>query len=141
MGITLRDSWDSLSITDGDGCCDEGSAFALWVVSCGVGCDTVSRLVRLGLDGAFTVAINTDCRHVAMVEADTKILMGNKPSKGLGSGEGSHEVGRKAAEITKGFLEEVLKGADMAFATAGMAEGRVSELPPWWPVSLGGRGP
>ncbi len=60
--ITLMDSWNSLSITDGDGCCDEGCVFTPSVVVAGyggAGCNTASRLVRMGLDGAFTVAINT----------------------------------------------------------------------------------
>jgi cell division protein FtsZ len=58
-----------------------------------------------------------------MVEADTKILLGKMPTKGLGAG-GQNDVGRKAAEATKGFLEGIFKGADMAFITAGMGGGK-----------------
>ena len=93
------------------------------MVGCGgAGCNTISRLVRLGLDGAFTVAINTGCRHLAMAEADTKIFLGKKLTKGLGARR-QPEMGRKAAEAIKGFLEEGLKGDDMAFVTASMGGG------------------
>jgi cell division protein FtsZ len=93
------------------------------VVGCGgAGNNTVSCLVRIGLEGARTVAINTDRQHLKMVEADKKILMGGKLTGGLGTG-GDPEVGRKAAEQAVTKLEDLLDGADMVFVTAGMGGG------------------
>ncbi len=68
-----------------------------------------------------------------MAEADTKILLGKILTKCLGAG-GQTDVGRKAAEAAKGFLECIFKGADMAmaFITADMSGG-MPELPPWRP--------
>jgi cell division protein FtsZ len=93
------------------------------VVGCGgAGNNTVSRLARIGLDGATTVAINTDNQHLKVSEADRKILIGSKMTRGLGAG-GDPEVGRKAAVEALPTLEELLAGADMVFVTAGMGGG------------------
>jgi len=93
------------------------------VVGCGgAGNNTVSRLVRIGLEGARTVAINTDRQHLKMVEADKKILMGGNLTRGLGTG-GDPEAGRKAAEQAVTKLDHLLDGADMVFVTAGMGGG------------------
>jgi len=57
-----------------------------------------------------------------MIQADKKILIGKSLTRGLGAG-GYPETGRKAAELARGTLEEVLKGADLVFITAGMGGG------------------
>lgn len=93
------------------------------VVGCGgAGNNTVNRLMRIGLNGAETVAINTDSQHLAMIEADKKVLIGRKLTRGMGAG-GRPEVGKKAAEMAKQTLEDLLRDADMVFVTAGMGGG------------------
>jgi hypothetical protein len=93
------------------------------VVGCGgSGNNTVNRLKNIGVDGVTTIAINTDKQHLLMVKADKKVLIGRSLTKGLGAG-GYPEIGRKAAELARGTLEELLKDADMVFVCAGMGGG------------------
>jgi len=93
------------------------------VVGCGgSGNNTVNRLKNIGVDGVTTIAINTDKQHLLMIKADKKVLIGRSLTKGLGAG-GYPEVGRKAAELARGTLEELLKDADMVFVCAGMGGG------------------
>lgn len=95
----------------------------IMVIGCGgAGNNTVSRLAKIGLDGATTVAINTDNQHLKTTQADRKILIGGKLTRGLGAG-GDPEVGRKAAVEAQPVLDELLRGADMVFVTAGMGGG------------------
>lgn len=94
----------------------------IFVVGCG-GCgnNTINRLSHMELDAA-TIAINTDKRHLLMTKADKRILIGRSLTRGLGAG-GYPEVGRKAAELARGVLEEILADADMVFVCAGMGGG------------------
>lgn len=93
------------------------------VIGCGgAGNNTISRLIDIGLDGAEAVAVNTDSQHLATIEADKKILIGKKLTRGLGAG-GKPDVGRKAAEMARPALEDLLRNADMVFVTAGMGGG------------------
>lgn len=93
------------------------------VIGCGgAGNNTINRLIKIGFDGATAVAINTDSQHLAMIEADEKILIGKKLTRGLGAG-GNPDVGKKAAEMAKQTLEELLSGADMVFITVGLGGG------------------
>jgi cell division protein FtsZ len=93
------------------------------IVGCGgAGNNTINRLYNMGVKGAETIAINTDKQHLEMIQADKKILVGKSLTRGLGAG-GYPEVGRRAAELARGTLEEVLKGADLVFITAGMGGG------------------
>lgn len=93
------------------------------IVGCGgAGNNTINRLYNMGVSGAETIAINTDKQHLDMIQADKKILVGKSLTRGLGAG-GYPETGRKAAELARGTLEEVLKGADLVFITAGMGGG------------------
>ena len=88
----------------------------------GAGNNTVNRLYNIGVDGADTVAINTDKQHLQMIEADTKILVGKSLTNGLGAG-GDPEMGKRATEMAQGTIEEVLGDADLVFVTAGMGGG------------------
>ncbi len=88
----------------------------------GAGNNTINRLYNMGVEGAMTIAINTDKQHLDMIQAEKKILIGRSLTRGLGAG-GFPEVGRKAAELARGTLEEVLKDADLVFVTAGMGGG------------------
>ena len=85
---------------------DEGFGMPkILVVGCGgAGSNTVSRLFRMGLSGARTVAINTDNQHLVAAQADEKILIGQKITRGMGAG-GDPVVGRKAAENAEDDLE------------------------------------
>jgi len=93
------------------------------IIGCGgAGNNTVNRLYNIGVDGADTVAINTDKQHLQMIEADTKILVGKSLTNGLGAG-GDPEMGKRATEMAQGTIEEVLGDADLVFVTAGMGGG------------------
>jgi cell division protein FtsZ len=88
----------------------------------GSGNNTVNRLKNIGVDGVTTIAVNTDKQHLLIVRADKKVLIGRSLTKGLGAG-GYPEIGRKAAELARGTLEDLLKDADMVFICAGMGGG------------------
>lgn len=93
------------------------------VVGCGgAGNNTVNRLYNISVDGAKTIALNTDKQHLQMIEADTKILVGKDTTKGLGAG-GDPEKGERATEMAKGTIKEVLGDADLIFVTAGLGGG------------------
>ncbi|MCL7415091.1 MAG: cell division protein FtsZ [ANME-2 cluster archaeon] len=106
-----------------DEMCEEFGQPQIVIVGCGgAGNNTINRLYNLGVSGAETIAINTDKQHLDMIQADKKILVGKSLTRGLGAG-GFPEVGRKAAELARSTLEEVLKDADLVFVTAGMGGG------------------
>ena len=88
----------------------------------GAGNNTINRLYNIGVDGADTVAINTDKQHLKMIEADTKILVGKSLTNGLGAG-GDPSMGERATEMAQGTIKEVLGDADLVFVTAGMGGG------------------
>lgn len=93
------------------------------IVGCGgAGNNTVNRLYNIGVEGADTVAINTDKQHLKMIEADTKILVGKSLTNGLGAG-GDPSMGERATEMAQGTIKEVLGDADLVFVTAGMGGG------------------
>ena len=100
------------------------------VVGCGGGGNnTVNRLYNIGVAGAETIAINTDKIHLDIIQADKKILIGKSITRGLGAG-GFPEIGRRAAELARGTLEEVLKNANLVFVTAGMGGGTGTGVAP-----------
>ncbi|MDT7858849.1 MAG: cell division protein FtsZ [Candidatus Aenigmarchaeota archaeon] len=93
------------------------------VVGCGgAGCNSVTRLTEMGIQGAYTVALNTDAKALAVTKADKKILIGKELTKGLGCG-GYPEIGRKAAEESRNEIKEAIEGADLVFAIAGLGKG------------------
>ncbi len=100
------------------------------VVGCGGGGNnTVNRLYNIGIAGAETIAINTDRIHLDIVQADKKILIGKSITRGLGAG-GFPEIGKRAAELARGTLEDVLKDANLVFITAGMGGGTGTGVAP-----------
>ncbi len=100
------------------------------VVGCGGGGNnTVNRLYNIGVAGADTIAINTDKIHLDITQADKKILIGKSITRGLGAG-GFPEIGKRAAELARGTLEEVLKNANLVFVTAGMGGGTGTGVAP-----------
>ncbi|QBI18129.1 cell division protein FtsZ [Egibacter rhizosphaerae] len=88
----------------------------------GGGVNAVNRMIESGLRGVEFIAVNTDAQALLMSDADTKLDIGRELTRGLGAG-GDPEMGRKAAEEHRDEIEEVLKGADMVFVTAGEGGG------------------
>jgi cell division protein FtsZ len=88
----------------------------------GGGTNAVNRMVDAGLTGVEFVAVNTDAQALLMCEADVKIHIGAKATRGLGAGA-DPTVGREAATESRDELKEALKGADMIFVTAGEGGG------------------
>jgi cell division protein FtsZ len=88
----------------------------------GGGCNAVNRMIDEGLRGIEFITVNTDAQALQMSKASTQVRIGDKTTRGLGSG-GNPDVGRKAAEESAEELYEVLKGSDMVFVTAGMGGG------------------
>lgn len=88
----------------------------------GGGCNAVERMIKEGLQGVEFIAINTDAQALMLSSAPTRVRIGEKLTRGLGSG-GNPEQGKKAAEESQEALYNVLRGADMVFVTAGMGGG------------------
>src|SRR5213083_2642364 len=79
-------------------------------------------MIEVGLKGVEFIAINTDAQALLMSDADVKLDVGRDLTRGLGAGA-DPEVGRQAAQDHADEIEEVLKGADMVFVTAGEGGG------------------
>ncbi len=88
----------------------------------GGGVNAVNRMIEVGLKGVEFIAINTDAQALLMSDADVKLDVGRELTRGLGAGA-DPEVGKKAAEDHEQEIEEVLRGADMVFVTAGEGGG------------------
>ena len=103
---------------------EEQSTFAsIKVVGCGGGGNNaVNRMVDAGLRGVEFISINTDKQALGTSNAQVKIQIGEKLTKGLGAGA-VPEVGRRAAEESREEIASALKGADLVFITAGMGGG------------------
>ncbi|HET7489102.1 MAG TPA: cell division protein FtsZ [Acidimicrobiales bacterium] len=88
----------------------------------GGGVNAVNRMIDAGLKGVEFIAINTDAQALLMSDADVKLDIGRQLTRGLGAGS-DPDVGRQAAEEHRDEIEEVLKGSDMVFITAGKGGG------------------
>ena len=88
----------------------------------GGGCNAVNRMIAEGLQGIEFIAINTDAQALLKSQAQTRVRIGDKATRGLGAG-GDPKIGKAAAEESAEDLYEVLKGSDMVFVTAGMGGG------------------
>ncbi len=88
----------------------------------GGGVNAVNRMIDEGLRGVEFIAINTDAQALLMSDADVKLDVGRELTRGLGAGA-NPDVGARAAEDHREEIEEVLKGADMVFVTAGEGGG------------------
>ncbi len=84
----------------------------------GGGVNAINRMIDVGLKGVEFIAINTDAQHLLMSDADVKLDIGRASTKGLGAGA-APEKGRQAAIDHTEEIEEILRGADMVFVTAG----------------------
>jgi cell division protein FtsZ len=88
----------------------------------GGGVNAVNRMIEAGVRGVEFIALNTDAQALLMSDADVKLDIGREVTRGLGAGA-NPEVGRTAADAHRAELEDVLKGADMVFITAGEGGG------------------
>jgi cell division protein FtsZ len=104
---------------------DQTGAYLAMIKVVGVGgggSNAVNRMIEAGLRGCEFIAINTDAQALLMSEADQKLHIGARTSRGLGAGA-DPEVGARAAAESHDELKEALKGADMVFITAGEGGG------------------
>ncbi|MCH3955702.1 MAG: cell division protein FtsZ [Eubacterium sp.] len=88
----------------------------------GGGCNAVNRMIETGLGGVDYIAVNTDQQALKKSNAETKVQIGEKLTKGLGAG-GNPEIGQHSAEETLDDIVQLIKGSDMVFITAGMGGG------------------
>ncbi len=88
----------------------------------GGGVNAVNRMIEVGLKGVEFIAINTDAQALLMSDADVKLDIGRELTRGLGAGA-NPDVGARAAEDHSDEIEEVIKGADRVFVTAGEGGG------------------
>lgn len=101
----------------------EGIKTAIKVVGCGgAGCNTVNRLMEMGIEGGDVIAINTDALHLLYTNAYTKVLIGASITGGIGAGN-NPEVGEQCAEADIKKLSDVLNGSDLVFVTCGLGGG------------------
>ena len=93
------------------------------VIGCGGGgSNAVNRMIVEGLKNVEFIAINTDKQALLLSNANQKIQIGEKLTKGLGAGA-NPEIGKKAAEESREEITASVKGANMVFITAGMGGG------------------
>ncbi len=88
----------------------------------GAGVNAVNRMIEADLRGVEFIGVNTDAQALLMSDADIKLDIGRQTTRGLGAGS-DPEVGRAAAEEHREEIQELLKGADMVFITAGEGGG------------------
>jgi len=95
----------------------------------GGGQNAVNRMIAEGIQGVEFIAVNTDAQALMLSSAPQRLRIGDKLTKGLGSG-GNPEIGQRAAEESREEIQEMVKGSDMIFVTAGMGGGTGSGAAP-----------
>ncbi|AEH25470.1 cell division protein FtsZ [Pyrococcus yayanosii] len=88
----------------------------------GAGCNTVNRMMEVGVQGAKIIAVNTDAQDLLKVRAHQKILIGKELTRGLGAGN-NPKIGEEAAKESEREIRDALEGADMVFITCGLGGG------------------
>ena len=88
----------------------------------GGGCNAVNRMMETNLAGVEYIAVNTDKQALKKCNAENKIQIGEKLTRGLGAG-GNPEIGQQSAEETIDTIVDIIEGSDMVFITAGMGGG------------------
>ncbi|MFP4169571.1 MAG: cell division protein FtsZ [Methanomassiliicoccales archaeon] len=112
--------WDPFSE---DNIEEEIRPLKILAIGCGgAGCNSIHRLNGLGLEGAETVAVNTDLRHLQVIQADKRLIIGREITRGLGAGGDPH-TGMVCAYNASQPLNQILQGADLTFITVGMGGG------------------
>ena len=119
--IVINDAMDDeVTVTNAS---SEGSPTVIKVIGCGGGGgNAVNRMIDANIRDVEFISINTDLQALEGSKAQKKLAIGQKVTKGLGSG-GKPEIGEQAAEEDKELITNVLRGADMVFVTAGMGGG------------------
>ena len=93
------------------------------IVGCGgSGNNTLNRITHLGVEGAVTVAINTDKQHLDHTRALQKLLVGRHITRGPGAG-GDPSTGRRCAEAGREMIKRIVSGADLVFIASGLGGG------------------
>ncbi|MCX6818573.1 MAG: cell division protein FtsZ [Candidatus Aenigmarchaeota archaeon] len=114
---------ESMGISTSDGLDFEVQQAKIMVFGCGgAGCNTINRLSTMGIEGAVTIAANTDAKHLGITKADKRILIGRELTRGLGAG-GYPDVGKKAAEESREDIRKAMQGCDLLFITCGLGGG------------------
>ena len=88
----------------------------------GGGCNAINRMVESGVKGVDFIAINTDNQALEYNNAETRVRIGDKITRGLGAGA-DPEIGAKAATESRDEISSLLRGTDLLFITAGMGGG------------------
>ena len=100
------------------------------IVGCGgSGNNTLNRITHLGVNGAVTVAINTDKQHLDNTRALQKLLVGRHITRGLGAG-GDPATGRRCAEAGREMIQRIVSGADLVFIACGLGGGSGTGIAP-----------
>jgi cell division protein FtsZ len=100
----------------------EGSALIRVIGVGGGGGNAINRMIEANIAGVDFVSVNTDRQALMGSQAQQRVAIGERTTRGLGSG-GDPEVGARAAEESIDELHQVLQGSDMVFVTAGMGGG------------------
>ncbi len=87
----------------------------------GAGNNAITRLMEVGVEGAETLALNTDAQDLYFCNSHHKLLLGKETCGGLGAGN-NPDVGEAAAIETYETIKDVVRG-DLVFITAGMGGG------------------
>lgn len=95
----------------------------------GGGQNAVNRMIEEGIQGVEFISVNTDAQALMLSNAPQRLRIGEKLTKGLGSG-GNPEIGQRAAEESREEIRAMLEGADMIFVTSGMGGGTGSGASP-----------
>jgi cell division protein FtsZ len=101
---------------------DVKAAKILVIGTGGAGNNCVSRLTQIGVQGAGTVAVNTDVKHLSITQAGERVLIGKDLTRGLGAG-GYPDVGKRAAEESERDIRKILEGVDMVYLVTGLGGG------------------
>lgn len=88
----------------------------------GAGNNVVNRMVKSGTQGVEFIAVNTDRQALSVSNADQKIQIGEKITRGQGAGS-DPDIGKRAAEESRNNIAKAMENADMVFITAGMGGG------------------
>lgn len=88
----------------------------------GAGGNAINNMIEKGLEGVDFIAMNTDIQHLENNKADIRIQIGRNTTNGLGAGSDDSK-GAKAVEESREEIEQVIRGSDMVFITAGMGGG------------------
>ena len=122
MMVVIRDIDRELS--------EECAPLKIHVIGCGGGgCNSVNRLMDIGIRGVETVAINTDKVHLQTINSHRRLLIGAAMTRGLGAG-GIPDVGEACMENALEPLNTILKDSDLKFITVGMGGGTGTGVAP-----------